>query len=117
MTRTSRHGTGNVGNAPDKTHTRDDLLRIPGVGKSIAQDLRDLGIAQVADLRHADPQALYDALCQRRGAPIDRCVLYVFRCAVYFATDEHHNPELLKWWNWKDRSGTSHVPAHGHPLL
>ncbi|MGE5334645.1 MAG: helix-hairpin-helix domain-containing protein [Nitrososphaerota archaeon] len=113
MTSTSRHGTGTVGNVGD------ELLRIPGVGKSIAHDLRDLGIAQVADLRHADPQALYDALCQRRGAPIDRCVLYVFRCAVYFATEEHHHPELLKWWNWKDRAGnagTSHVPAHGFPL-
>ena len=82
----------------------DDLLSIPGVGKSIARDLRDLGIARVADLRRADPEALYNQLCALRGAHIDRCVLYTFRCAVYFASEEEHDPELLKWWNWKDRS-------------
>ena len=29
-------------------------------------------------------------------------VLYVFRCAVYFASKQH-NPELLKWWHWKEK--------------
>jgi hypothetical protein len=33
---------------------------------------------------------------------IDPCVLYVFRCAVYYASHEVHDPDLLKWWNWKD---------------
>ncbi|WP_394701143.1 helix-hairpin-helix domain-containing protein [uncultured Methanolobus sp.] len=33
---------------------------------------------------------------------LDRCMLYVFREAVYFASNEEHDPELLKWWNWKD---------------
>ncbi|MGA3073400.1 MAG: helix-hairpin-helix domain-containing protein, partial [Bryobacteraceae bacterium] len=32
------------------------------------------------------------------------CVLYVFRCAVYFASEAEHDPELLKWWNWKDQA-------------
>jgi hypothetical protein len=27
-------------------------------------------------------------------------VLYVFRSAVYFASNERHDPELLKWWSW-----------------
>lgn len=87
-----------------KSPPRDDLLHIPGVGKSIAQDLRDLGIARVSDLRQADPQALYERLSLLRGAYIDRCVLYTFRCAVYFASEEQHDPALLKWWNWKDRA-------------
>jgi hypothetical protein len=87
-----------------KTSATDDLLRIPGVGKSIARDLRDLSIMRVADLRQADPEALYDQLCALRGAHIDRCVLYTFRCAVYFASEDVHDPELLKWWNWKDRT-------------
>ncbi len=34
--------------------------------------------------------------------PLDRCVLYVFRCANYYAAHKRHDPELLKWWNWKD---------------
>jgi Pathogenicity locus len=90
--------------AATKSIPRDDLLTIPGVGKRIAQDLRDLGIRRVDDLRNGDPQALYDTLCELRGARIDPCVLYTFRCAVYFATEERHDPELLKWWNWKDRT-------------
>ncbi|NJM89920.1 MAG: hypothetical protein HC847_25010 [Hydrococcus sp. RU_2_2] len=39
-----------------------------------------------------------------RGQHIDRCVLYVFRCAVYYASNSVREPELLKWWNWKDKT-------------
>jgi hypothetical protein len=34
---------------------------------------------------------------------MDRCVLYAFRCAVYYASHDVRDPKLLKWWNWKDR--------------
>jgi nucleotidyltransferase/DNA polymerase involved in DNA repair len=81
---------------------RDELQTIPGVGRSVAQDLRDLGIQTVADLRGADPEALYARLCALRGQHIDRCMLYTFRCAVYFASETEHDPERLKWWHWKD---------------
>ena len=80
----------------------DDLTTIPGVGPSIARDLRDLGYGSVAQLSAEDPQTMYTVLCDLRGEHIDRCVLYVFRCAVYFATNDNHDPELLKWWSWKD---------------
>ncbi|MEG3224616.1 MAG: pathogenicity locus [Methanobacteriales archaeon Met13] len=66
-------------------------------------DLQDLGINSVEDLKDHDPEDLYHQLISQRGAPLDRCVLYVFRCAVYFAKEENHDPELLKWWNWKDK--------------
>lgn len=79
-----------------------DLQGIPGVGPSIAKDLRDLGIVEVPDLFQRDPEELYSRLCRLRGTDIDRCVLYVFRCAVYFASTPRPDPELLKWWNWKD---------------
>jgi len=79
-----------------------DLLEIPGVGPSIGRDLRDLGIERVADLKGKSPEALYQRLMKKRGRPIDRCVLYVFRCAVYYAGHRTHDPELLKWWNWKE---------------
>lgn len=78
------------------------LQQIPGVGPSIAQDLWDLGVRRVTDLDGADPQDLYERLCALRGAAIDRCVLYVFRCAVYYASHEAHEPQKLKWWSWKD---------------
>ena len=80
-----------------------DLQTIPGVGPSISQDLLDLGFRRVDDLAGKDPQEMFDALCRLRGARIDRCVLYVFRCATYFAGNRSHDPELLKWWNWKNR--------------
>ena len=83
--------------------TPADLKRIPGVGPSIAADLAGLGIERVKDLRGRDPNGLYEALCTQRGERIDRCVLYVFRCAVYFAETARPDAELLRWWNWKDR--------------
>ena len=87
----------------------DDLQSIPGVGPSIAQDLRDLGFGKVADLARKDAERMYEDLCRLRGGHIDRCVLYVFRCATYFADNDTHDPELLKWWTWKDRSRADHI--------
>lgn len=94
-----RDGSGSV--IPHMNPIKD-LQIIPGVGKSIAQDLIDLGIREVADLKQRNPVKLYENLCALKGRPIDRCVLYVFRCAVYFASTKKHNPHFLKWWHWKD---------------
>jgi hypothetical protein len=79
-----------------------NLTRIPGVGPSIASDLYHLGVTDVAELRGRNAESLYAELSERAGQHVDRCVLYVFRCAVYFASETKHDPELLKWWNWKD---------------
>lgn len=56
-------------------------------------------------LRGADPEQMYERRCEQQGVLLDRCVLYVYRCAVYYASTppEQHQPELLKWWNWKDK--------------
>ncbi len=80
----------------------DELQNIPGVGRSIAEDLRSLGIRSVIDLRDKNPETLYDELCKKMGKPVDRCMLYVFRCAVYFASNTRHDSAKLKWWYWKD---------------
>ena len=80
------------------------LQEIPGVGKNIAQDLMEIGITCVADLRGKDPEELYLLDCQKKGFQEDRCQLYVFRCAVYYAEHEEHDPEKLKWWYWKDKN-------------
>ena len=79
----------------------DILQTIPGVGPIIAQDLADLGYHEVADLSGVDPEEMYRELCELRGTQVDRCVLYVFRCAVYFASNTTHSAAKLKWWNWK----------------
>jgi hypothetical protein len=69
----------------------------------MAAELRAIGIGKVSDLKGEDPEQLYQALEARAGRHIDRCVLYAFRCAVYYASNDEHDPEKLKWWNWKDR--------------
>lgn len=83
---------------------RGPLEKIPGVGPRIGDALRALGIEGVSDLEGRDPVQLYERMCVLRGGHVDRCVLYVFRCAVYYATEPEHDPELLLWWNWKDRT-------------
>jgi hypothetical protein len=90
-----------VTNQEAMVSVRDPLQTIPSVGPSIAEDLRSLGYRAVSDLKGQDPEAMYQALRELRGEPIDRCVLYTFRCAVYFASTTYPDPELLKWWNWK----------------
>lgn len=79
-----------------------DLRRIPGVGASIAQDLWQLGFRSVAELRGRDAEEMYERLCELQGVRVDRCMLYVFRCAIYFASEPNPDPEKLKWWSWKD---------------
>jgi hypothetical protein len=78
------------------------LQAIPGVGPSIAEDLYRLGLKKASCLKGRDPEKLYRAFCAMEGRQIDRCLLYVFRGAVYYASHEPHDPEKLKWWNWKD---------------
>lgn len=81
------------------------LTTIPGVGKSIATDLYNIGIRHIDDLKGKDPQVLFDNSNQFAGCIQDRCLLYVFRCAVYFAETptNKQDREKLKWWTWKDK--------------
>src|SRR5436853_1934286 len=79
------------------------LQRIPGVGPRMAEDLADLGVHRIADLKRRSPERMYRELCRLRGEHQDRCVLYVFRCAVYYASEPRHDRALLKWWNWSDQ--------------
>ena len=79
------------------------LLEIPGIGKSLAEDLMNIGIRQVSDLKDKDPEKIYQKLCRYEGVRLDPCVLYTFRCAVYYASNKRHDAQLLKWWSWKDR--------------
>ena len=79
-----------------------ELKIIPGVGDSIASYLFEMDVHHVSDLVGKDPEALYTRFCVMQGLKIDRCLLYVFRCAVYFAETADPDPGKLKWWNWKD---------------
>lgn len=78
------------------------LMTLPGVGKSIATDLMLLGFRDPAQLGGADPAEMFQRLQEVSGGPQDRCVLYVFRCAVYSVEADRPDPERLLWWRWKD---------------
>lgn len=86
----------------NKEDTLKQFRKIPGVGKIIAEDFWNIGLRSLADFKNADAEALYNKLCTYQKCTVDRCMLYVFRCAVYYASEKKHDPELLKWWNWKD---------------
>lgn len=87
----------------DRKAISKELQKIPGVGISIANDLMEIGIASITSLADKNPEELYRQSNEKRGMIQDRCLLYVFRCAVYYASEKHHNGEKLKWWNWKDK--------------
>ncbi len=82
-----------------------DLRTIPGVGQSLATDLWNIGITSINELQGKDAEVLYCQSNAFAGVTQDRCVLYVFRCAVYFANTPKasRETEKLKWWYWKDR--------------
>ncbi|HNW52375.1 MAG TPA: helix-hairpin-helix domain-containing protein [Prolixibacteraceae bacterium] len=90
----------------EKEQAIKELMTIPGVGKSIANDLWNIGIEKIDDLKGHDPEVLYDLSNRFAGTMQDRCLLYVFRCAVYFATTppDNREKEKLLWWSWKDKN-------------
>lgn len=90
---------------------KSDLRDIPGVGQAIEQDLLNMGVRCVADLRGQDPESLYARDCALKGYREDRCQLYVFRMAVYYAENTNRDREKLKWWYWKDHTYVSRINA------
>lgn len=81
---------------------KTDLKKIPGVGKNMKQMLIDIGIYCVEDLKGKNPEELFLLSCNQHHKKLDRCVLYVYKEAVYFANNQIHDEEKLKWWYWKD---------------
>jgi len=65
--------------------------------------LQNIGIHSIATLKGKNPEKLYEQSNRFAGVTQDRCLLYVFRCAVYFAGTDNPEPAKLKWWNWKDK--------------
>jgi hypothetical protein len=70
------------------------LEELPNVGKSIAANLRCIGIKRPSQLRGKDPITLYNKLRRFTGKKQDPCVLDVFISAVRFM--EGGPP--LPWW-------------------
>ena len=84
---------------------KSGIQALPGVGPNMAAHLEALGCDSVESLRGADPEELYTRDCLRCGGTLDRCVLYVYRCAVWYAEtpEAQRDREKCNWWYWKDR--------------
>ncbi|MDE6751316.1 MAG: helix-hairpin-helix domain-containing protein [Eubacterium sp.] len=82
---------------------KTDLITIPYVGKQTKGALMNIGITCVEDLRGKDPEDLYIKDCLVKGFQEDKCQLYLFRMAVYYAENTEWEAEKLKWWYWKDK--------------
>src|SRR5437588_12883771 len=72
------------------------LEDIPNVGTAVAADLRQLGIAEPADLLDRDPYEMYDDLCRLTGQRHDPCLLDTFIAAVRYMQGEPKKP----WWKY-----------------
>ena len=86
----------------DGSKALDIFGHIPGIGPAMAGDLWDLGMRSITDLAEGDPEAMYTETRRQAGGKMDRCVLYVYRCAVAFAKNPNLETELRQWWMWKD---------------
>jgi len=86
----------------DKVQILKQFQNIPGIGKACALDLWNIGLRSVDDLRGKNPELLYEKLNRISGTRHDICMLYTFRCAVYFVSEKNHEKEKLNWWYWKE---------------
>ena len=86
----------------DEEKIMKDLQEMPGVGPSIAQDLFDVDVYAVKQMGFMDVDDLFINL-EKLNGKTDRCVLYVFRAAKYYASTQNPDPELLQWKNWKHK--------------
>lgn len=75
-----------------------NLEDIPNIGKSIAADLRALGILDPQQLAARDPLATYLMLSDTMGKRHDPCVLYTLMAARHFLT----SGEKLPWWKFTE---------------
>jgi hypothetical protein len=72
------------------------LEDIPNVGKSIANDLRGLGIHEPRQLIGLDPYKLYEDIAFITGVRHDPCLCDVFIAAIKFM--EGSGP--IPWWHY-----------------
>jgi len=97
--------------ATDKKAILKEFQTLPSIGKACALDMWNIGLRSVNDLKGKDPRALYDKLNAVTGMTHDICMLYTFRCAVYYASEPQRDPEKLKWWYWKDKTYRESKPS------
>jgi DNA transformation protein len=78
------------------TAEKHRLEDIPNIGKSIAGDLRSLGILTPNELATRDPLKTYLSLSDNMGNRHDPCVLYTLMAAKHFL----ESGESIAWWQF-----------------
>ena len=74
----------------------EKLEDIPNIGKSIAADLRGIGINNLRQLLEHEPLVLYMKLSGPMGKRHDPCVLYTFMAARHYM----QSGEKIYWWKF-----------------
>jgi hypothetical protein len=82
---------------------KSELEQIPSIGAHMAQHLIAAGFSTIDSLKGQDPEDIYLRDCTAQKCEVDRCALYVYRLAVYYADNNGELPlEKSNWWNWKN---------------
>ena len=77
---------------------------LPSIGKAGSLDLWNMGFRSITELEGQNPRELYERLNKITGMKHDICMLYTFRCIVYYVTEKQHEKEKLNWWYWKNNT-------------
>lgn len=72
------------------------LEDLPNIGKSIAADLRAIGILYPHQLTEQEPLAIYNELASVMGHRHDPCVLYTLISVRHFLD----TGDALLWWKF-----------------
>lgn len=83
---------------PSQKNFLSKLEDLPNIGKSIAADLRNIGILNPQQLAAHDAWQTYLALGKSMGHRHDPCVLYTLMAAKHFLK----SGEKLPWWKFTD---------------
>lgn len=74
------------------------LEDLPNIGKSIAADLRAIGITQPLQIAQGDALKIYFSLVAQMGKRHDPCVLYTLLAVQHFLRTD----EKLAWWKFTE---------------
>ncbi len=80
----------------DATKQNSRLEELPNVGRSIAKDLRAIGITTQAQLRKRTPLSVFNELKTTMGHRHDPCVFYTLLSVQHF----FKTAESLPWWRF-----------------
>lgn len=74
----------------------EKLTDLPNIGKTVAADLKSIGITDPSQLSGQDPYALYVHFCKAFGEKQDPCMLDV----LMSITDFMDGGEARVWWDY-----------------